>query len=147
MDIEFAARVTLTLVAVAQALGPMRADFNRTHATNPSWTSHARFHVVWQVLIQSGVSLVVLYLLWGPAGGGTNVWLAAALCANWIVTFFLTVLTMPRFGGTLADADSGIRPFRFRLGSRRVDLDTNLFGASVLGGLVALAMVLLWAAP
>ena len=143
MEAEFAARVLLSLVAVAQGLGPMRADFNRTHATNPTWTSHARFHVVWQVLIQCGVSLVVLYLLWGrPEGFG--VWIAVALCANWILTFFATVLAMPRFGGTLADADTGIRPFRFGLGDRRLEIDTNLFGACVLSVLVGLGAVLLW---
>lgn len=143
MEPELVARGLLTLVAAAQALGPMGADFNRTHATNPAWTSHARFHVVWQVLIQTGVSIVVLILLWASPGV-VSAWLAAALCANWIVTFFLAVLAMPRFDGSLADPDTGIRPFRFRLVGRSVEVDTNLFGASVLGLLVGLAAVLLW---
>ena len=55
----------ISLVAIATAIGPMRADFNDTHATNPLWTPHARFHVVWQVLSQAGVAILILYLLWG----------------------------------------------------------------------------------
>ena len=52
--------ILITLVALATGLAPMRADFNATHATNPLWTPHARFHVVWQVLCQFGVSLFIL---------------------------------------------------------------------------------------
>ena len=51
-------------MAFALMVGPAKADFNRTHATNPMWPPHARFHVVWQVLMQMGVSLVVLALIW-----------------------------------------------------------------------------------
>ena len=59
---ELTAKILVTLVAVATGLGPMRADFNATHATNPLWTPHARFHVVWQVLCQAGIALFVLCL-------------------------------------------------------------------------------------
>jgi hypothetical protein len=27
-------------------------DFSRAHASNPRWTRHARFHVVWQIVSQ-----------------------------------------------------------------------------------------------
>ncbi|MBO6906311.1 MAG: hypothetical protein JJ865_15270, partial [Parvibaculum sp.] len=49
-------RLLFTVVAVMISVGPIVADFNKTHATNPLWTPHARFHVVWQVLSQTGVS-------------------------------------------------------------------------------------------
>src|ERR1700722_8072909 len=63
-----AAKILLTLTILGYALITIKADFNKTHATNPRWTPHARFHVVWQILSYAGVGLVALCLVWidGP---------------------------------------------------------------------------------
>ena len=135
------AKILLSFVAVAQALGPVRADFNKTHATNPLWTPHARFHVVWQVLLQAGVSVVALLLLWAFPSS-LHTWIAAALVFNWLVTFVLTILFMPAYRGSLAD-ENGIAPFRFNLPGRSLEVDTNVFGAVVLGILGTVAVGLL----
>jgi hypothetical protein len=95
---EFVAKLLISLVAVVTAIAPMVADFNKTHATNPLWTPHARFHVVWQVLAQAGVSIVILFILWGMTFEG-HVWLAAIMNFNWGVTFFMTLASMPVYGG------------------------------------------------
>jgi hypothetical protein len=58
------ARVLLTLNALGYSLVPVFADFNKTHATNPLWTPHARFHVVWQVTSYCGIGLIALALIW-----------------------------------------------------------------------------------
>jgi hypothetical protein len=140
---ELTAKILVTLVAVATGLGPMRADFNATHATNPLWTPHARFHVVWQVLCQAGIALFVLYLVWAAQFSG-HVLLAAVLNFNWIVTFFLTLANMKRFEGSLKDVN-GIPPFRFRIGGQVHLVDTNLFGATLLASLNTIAIVLVLA--
>src|ERR1700722_4901060 len=59
-----AAKILLTLTILGYALITIKADFNKTHATNPKWTPHARFHVVWQILSYAGGGLVALYLVW-----------------------------------------------------------------------------------
>jgi hypothetical protein len=135
------ANILITLVALATGLAPMKADFNATHATNPLWTPHARFHVVWQVLCQSGVSLFILYLVWVTDFTG-HVLTAAILNFNWALTFFITLFNMKRFDGSLKDVN-GIRPFRFRIGGRDHLVDTNLFGATVLSSLNTIATILL----
>jgi len=38
-DNTLVSRLLCTVIAVAIAVGPMVADFNRTHATNPLWQS------------------------------------------------------------------------------------------------------------
>ncbi len=140
------AKILLTFIATVQGLAPMRADFNSTHATNPTWTSHARFHVVWQVLLQAGVSVTVLVLLWAFPSR-LHTWIAAALVFNWTLTFFATVSSMSLFDGSLKDEGTGIRPFVFRVGSKKLEVDTNLFGAIVLGTLTMVAAVLLSITP
>ena len=60
------ARVLLTLVTLGYGFGTILADFNKTHATNPKWTPHARFHVVWQICSYVGFGLLALALLWWP---------------------------------------------------------------------------------
>ena len=143
MDQTLVPRILISLVAVAISIGPMFADFNKTHATNPAWTPHARFHVVWQVLCQAGVSLVILYLLWAPSADAlTHVWLGAGLTFVWIVSFFSTMATMPLFGGTLADVN-GIEPFKFNILGKVRLVDTNLFGATILTCINSVACYLL----
>ena len=132
-----------TLVAVMISVGPIFADFNKTHATNPLWTPHARFHVVWQVLSQTGVSLVILYLLWNDAADYmVHIWIAAVLNYIWIASFFATLATMPLYGGALKDVN-GIKPFRFNILGTVYLVDTNLFGASVLTIVNTIGAVLL----
>ncbi|MEM9177809.1 MAG: DUF6640 family protein [Myxococcota bacterium] len=136
MDLAFDAnllpRILFTIVAAGIAIGPVFADFNATHATNPLWPPHARFHVVWQVLQQSSASLIALFLLWqSSAEYVLHLYVVAAILFTWVLTFFGTLSSMRIFAGALRDVN-GIEPFRFPLGGGRVvEVDTNLFGASV----------------
>jgi len=58
------------------------ADINKTHATNPAWTPHARFHVVWQVASYAGIGLTALALIWTPGPATVaRLYLAAAFAA------------------------------------------------------------------
>ncbi len=130
MDPVFTAKIILSLVAIAMGVGPMRADFNATHATNPLWPPHARFHVVWQVLTQTGVSVFVLALLW-VYPSPLHLWMAAILNYNWMATFIMTISSMKMYDGALKDVN-GIKPFKFNIGGKVREVDTNVFGATIL---------------
>src|SRR5215211_7891066 len=114
-DMDFAtdnliARVLLTINTIGYSAIPVLADFNRTHAPNPLWTPHARFHVVWQVLSYCGIGLISLALIW--VGGPTatlRLWFAGALAAAFYAGFFVTLFSMPRYGGSVADIN-GVPP-------------------------------------
>jgi hypothetical protein len=136
------ARVLLTLVTLGYSVVPAFADFNRTHATNPRWTPHARFHVVWQVSSYCGIALIALFLIWS-AGPATKLWLAVALAAAMFAGFFVTAFAMPRFGGTLAD-ENGVPPLgTVSLAGRPVVLDANMTAFSVLSALLLVAALLI----
>jgi hypothetical protein len=57
-------KILMSVATVIYGLIPPFADFNNTHAENPLWPGHARFHVVWQVIITFCLALLGLYLLW-----------------------------------------------------------------------------------
>jgi len=142
-DQTLASRLLFTLVAVTISVGPMFADFNKTHATNPLWTPHARFHVVWQVLSQAGISLVILYLLWTDAADYmVHIWVAATLNYVWGASFYATLAAMPIYGGALKDVN-GIKPFRFNIFGTIYLVDTNLFGGTILMIVNTIGVVLL----
>ena len=125
-------KILLTLTVLGYALVTIKADFNNTHATNPKWTPHARFHVVWQILSYSGVGLVALYLIWvdGP-NPLERLYLAAAISGAIYGAFFMAVLTRPAFGGALYD-DNGYHPFKPPLGPQNWRWDVNVTAFTVL---------------
>ncbi len=136
------ARALLTLNTLGYSLGPAIADFNRTHATNPLWTPHARFHVVWQVLSYCGIGLIALFLIW-TAGPATKLWLAVALAVAMYAGFFATLVSMPRFGGSVADSN-GVPPIAtVQMGGKPLALDTNVtvFCVQVVMLLVAMLLI------
>ena len=81
------ARILLTLVTFGYAVGTVIADFNKTHATNPKWTGHARFHVVWQISSYFGFGLLALALTWWPGPYAMSVYGGAAYDDNGYLPF------------------------------------------------------------
>ena len=128
------ARILLTITALGYGLATIKADFNKTHATNPDWTPHARFHVVWQILSYSGVGLIVLYLIW--ADGPMQVerlYLAAAFAVAIYGAFFAAALSRPLYGGSLFD-NNGYLPFHPPMAPPRWQWDVNMTLFTILSG-------------
>jgi hypothetical protein len=142
MTAAFFARAAVTAIAAGQGIMPVFIDLNRTHATNPLWTGHARFHLVQQVFTLLPAAAIEVALLWYPgAGFHARFYLAAVLTATSLAGFVVAVCARPLYGGTLHDPN-GMRPVRLRIGSRLLIFDLNvpivLLAASVLLGAVLL---------
>lgn len=105
------ARILLTLMTAGWALGTVLADFNKTHATNPLWTPHARFHVVWQICSYSGFGLLNLALIWWPGPLVLErLYLAALIGTIVYAAFFVALFAMPVYGGAAYDKN-GYEPY------------------------------------
>ena len=128
-DYHLLARILLTLVTLGYGLATMFADFNKTHATNPQWTPHARFHVVWQISSYVGFGLMALALLWWPGPYAMERLVLVALMAAIVyAAFFVAVFTMPIYGGAAYDSN-GYLPFAapVPLIARRWDVNITVF--------------------
>lgn len=131
------AQVILTFVVLGFSFVPVLADFNATHATNPLWTGHARYHVVWQVCSYVGIGIVALVLLWWPADSKAPATLVAILALCIYGGFFTAAGTRHLYGGELHDLN-GYLPVEVTLFGRKRQLDINI---AVFGVMVALLVV------
>jgi hypothetical protein len=128
-DSNLLARVLLTLATAGYAFATVLADFNKTHATNPKWTPHARFHVVWQISSYVGLGLIALALIWWPGPTAVErLYLVALMAAVVYGAFFVAVFAMPIYGGEAYD-DNGYPPFAAPVPiiARRWDLNITIF--------------------
>jgi hypothetical protein len=99
-------------MTVGWAILTVVADFNKTHATNPAWTPHARFHVVWQISSYIGFGLLALALIWWPGPLAVErLYLVALMGAIVYAAFFAALMAMPLYGGAAYDKN-GYQPVR-----------------------------------
>jgi hypothetical protein len=146
-DYNLLARLLLTLVTLGYGLATVFADFNKTHATNPQWTPHARFHVVWQICSYVGFGLLALALIWWPGPYATErLYLVAIMAAIVYAAFFVAVFAMPIYGGAAYD-NNGYQPFAapVPLIAKRWDVNITAFCIQV-ALLAASALALVGAA-
>jgi hypothetical protein len=135
-DTMLLARILLTLVTLGYGFATILADFNKTHATNPKWTPHARFHVVWQISSYAGFGMLALALIWWPGAFATErLVLAAIMGAIVYAAFFAALIAMPVYGGKAYD-DNGYLPFAAPVPiiAKRWDVNVTVF--SVFSGLL-----------
>ena len=130
----------LTALAAAQGLAPLAIDLNSTHATNPQWVGHARFHVVWQVLSLAFCAVLAVALIWWPGPYPEHRFYCAACLTAIPLAAFLGALASARiYGGALRDPN-GIPPIRVCLSGRVLMLDGNTLAVAA-GSIVLAAAV------
>ena len=138
-----AAQLLLTIATLGYSAIPTLVDLGATHATNPSWTGHARYHVVWQV-----VSLVImaglgLFLTWTATGPGLRLWIPAALCIAAYGGFWTALLTRSKYQGVLQDEVNGVPEVGINFFGRKASIDANVsqFAPLSLIALIAIALI------
>src|SRR3974390_20087 len=136
------ARVLFTVMTAGWAVATVIADFNKTHATNPKWTPHARFHVVWQISSYVGFGLLAFVLIWWPGPLAIErLYLVALMGAIVYAAFFAALIAMPVYGGAAYD-DNGYLPFKapVPLFSKAWDVNVTIFSIQLVllaAGIVA----------
>jgi hypothetical protein len=87
--------ILLSALCAIQGLSTLVIDLNRTHASNPLWPAHARFHVVWQSTSFILLAATEMGLVW---------WHGPYSQQRFYLASFLT--SVPSFGFLIAFASS-----------------------------------------
>ena len=135
------AKVALSVLLFVQAIATFAIDLNRTHATNPSWPGHARFHMVWQSITVVLLSSLGFVLVWNTGPYESQRFYLAALLAVLSPLGFLTAFfSRHLFDGTLSDPN-GIPPVHLKRDGSGPAIDLNL--VAVVGALASL-LAMIW---
>ena len=124
LEYVFISKVLLTLLLLGFAIITPLIDFNESHATNPLWTGHARFHLVWQVNAMILSSFLSLYLLW-ITGDSLSLGLVYCIIYLWIIAIALTLFSMSLYDGELNDVN-GVPPIKQKLFGKNILIDRNV---------------------
>jgi len=125
------ARGLLAFLCGAQGLATLAIDLNRTHAANPLWLRHARFHLVWQAVSYALLSVLELALILAPGPlPAERFYLAAILASIPMLGCFAAFFFRKIYGGALFDPN-GIPPLSIAAFGSTIYLDLNLAAESV----------------
>lgn len=120
------AKILLTAATLGYSAIPAFFDSNPTHATNPSFPGHARFHVVWQVSSYVYVALLALYLIWTAGTDTWPLWIAAILAGSAYLGFWSAVAFRPVYGGKLVSEVNPVPAFNWNIAGLKFQTDANV---------------------
>ena len=131
LEPTFIGNILLSAVAFGLAVMPLLVDFNESHATNPLWTGHARFHLVWQVLALTVTGIIIILLLW-VFPSFSNLLISIALLYMWIICFLAAWAAIPLYDGKLNDIN-GVPPTHMKFFGKEYEIDRNVQGLVAAG--------------
>lgn len=94
-------KLLITFCIALYAIGVPILEINDTHVFNPDWTPHARIHEVWQLITNSMIGILCLWLVW------IRQQLVLASLLSMIVTggFMLAFIMKDLYGGSMKYLD------------------------------------------
>ena len=124
IETSFISKILLSLICIGFGTITPLIDFNESHATNPLWTGHARFHLVWQVNAMILTAILSLFLLWAY-DSFFNLVLVIILNYLWIFSFFITSVSIKLYDGEFNDIN-GVPPVILNFLGKQIEIDRNV---------------------
>ena len=115
-------KIAITFSVILYAIVVPFLDIDETHVWNPDWTPHARIHEVWQLITNSSIGVLCLWLVWYKKEVQLSTLLSLIVMGGFLLAFFIK----DGYGGSMKYLD----------GSEKTVLGINLavlgFGVSFL---------------
>lgn len=94
--------VLISIGIIIYGIIPLKPDLGSTHALNPQWPAHARFHVVSQVMTNFFIAILSMVLVWSSSTGNI-VYLNLSVILSFFVIggFFLSLVFWRIYKGKL----------------------------------------------
>ncbi|MEQ5791857.1 hypothetical protein J4E06_12385 [Muricauda sp. NFXS6] len=121
-------KTIITFSIVLYAIAVPFLEINDTHVFNPDWTPHAKIHEVWQLITNSSIGILCLWLVWVKKEFRLSALLSMLVTGGFLLAYSLQNL----YGGSMKYLD----------GSEKTILGINI---GVVGfGLAFLLLILLF---
>tara|TARA_B100001113_G_C20932064_1_gene544837 strand:+ start:175 stop:726 length:552 start_codon:yes stop_codon:yes gene_type:complete len=124
IELLIISKILLTLTCVGFGTLTPLIDFNESHATNPLWTGHARFHLVWQVNAMIITAILCLLMLWVYYSYSNHL-IVLLLNFLWIASFYASVLGLKLYDGEMNDIN-GVPPILMNIFGKKYEIDRNI---------------------
>lgn len=126
------AKILITLGALIYGLAVPILEINATHVFNPEWPPHARLHEVWQLITNSSLALLALWLAWFR----NEVRLASVLAILVTGGFLIAYAIRNTYGGSMILSDGSEKMISgINLGVAGFGLVIALSASALLSGL------------
>ena len=76
-------------------------EINNTHVFNPDWTPHVRIHEVWQLITNTSIGILCLWLVWVKKETFISSILSLLVTGSFLIAFALKEL----YGGSMKYLD------------------------------------------
>jgi len=94
-------KTIITFSIVLYAIAVPFLEINNTHVFNPDWTPHVRIHEVWQLITNTGIGLLCLWLVWIKKETKISALLSLLVTGGFLLAFSLKEL----YGGSMKYLD------------------------------------------
>ena len=94
-------KFAITFNVILYAFAVPYLEINDTHVFNPDWTPHVRIHEVWQLLTNSGIGILCLWLVWKKNEILLPTILSMLITGGFLIAFFIK----DTYGGSMKYLD------------------------------------------
>ncbi len=94
-------KTAVTFSVVLYAIVVPYLEINNTHVFNPDWTPHAKIHEVWQLITNTSIGILCLWLIWKKQNVPLSTILSMLVTGGFLVAFSLQKL----YGGSMKFLD------------------------------------------